>query len=122
MLTISLAGMAIATRVVRKVIGLEDTVVLDDPPGSLGHVRAQDGGGKLGVIVRGQRVAQVMQQCRNHQFLLRAVAQRTRGRLQRMLLTVDRVAGERGALGAEVVEHAVGDARSSSRPRGAAGS
>ena len=110
MIAVLVARVAVAAVKMGVVDKLEQTVVTDDPVRALGHVGTQDEGGQLAVAVRGQRVVDVVQQRRNHQLLLRAVAVRPRRGLQRVLQPVDLVAGQRARQRAELSQHPVGGA------------
>ncbi len=77
-----IARIPIPAQMVRVVIRLHHPVLLDDP-GHLGpHVRPQNTRRNLGVIVRSQLIPDVVNQCRNQQFLVGPVGVSPRGRLQ----------------------------------------
>ena len=71
-----------AAEMVRVVITLEESVLLDDP-GNLGaDVGADDACGDLGMVERRQLVAHVVNERRDDEFVVRAVLSRARGALQ----------------------------------------
>jgi len=78
--------------VVKVVVALEQSVFLDHPSGVGMHVGLEDRCGELGVVVLGQEVADVMKKCRDHGLLVRAIALRARRGLERVRVTVDRLA------------------------------
>ena len=75
------------------VIGLEGGVMGDDPGAFLAHEGPQDGGCIFVVIIRRQRVADIMQKRRDDPVGIGAVVQRARRRLQAMGQPADLVAG-----------------------------
>ena len=56
----AVAGVGVGADVVEPVLALEHPVVFEDPAEAFGDVRAQDGGGGLGVVRRAQHVADVV--------------------------------------------------------------
>jgi len=82
----------VEAQIMEKVIALEDAMVLEHPPVLFRHERPQDRGAEFGVVVRGERIADVMQQRAHHVLFVHAVTMCERGRLQRMLHPIHREA------------------------------
>jgi len=103
MSAIKVARVPVLTVMVPEEVSLEDRVVLHQPVIVLGDVRPQDGSGELCVVVRRQRVADIVQQGDHHGFVVGAVALGARRALQRVLEPVDLVAKR---IAAELVQKA----------------
>src|SRR5579885_1299716 len=69
-----IALVAVGPQVVEPVVALHDAVILDDPVVLLGDEGFEQGGGQLGVIERGERVADIVQQRAHHVLFIAAVA------------------------------------------------
>ena len=67
-----LAHVAVESQEVEEVIPLEDAVVLDHPMVLLRHEGLDNGGGDVGVVVRAERIADVVQQHADHIFVVAA--------------------------------------------------
>ncbi len=85
-------AIAVAAEMVKVVVALEHPVVTDDPDGLVTHVGGEDGGRDRAVIVRGQYVADVVEQRGDDELARLAVAQRPRGGLAAVASPVDPVA------------------------------
>src|SRR5258708_35327557 len=81
----SIAAVAVAARVVRVVIRLEQPMVFDDPGHLRPHVWPKDAGGDLGMVVRGKFIADVVNERRRDEFVIGAAPERARRSLQGML-------------------------------------
>ena len=75
-----------------EVVALELAVVLDHEVVGLGHERLEDAGGDVGVAVRAERVADVVEQGAQHVLVVAAVALGAGRGLQAVLQPVDREA------------------------------
>ena len=67
--------------------------MLDDPVEFFGNEGLDDRGGNIGVVIRAQRVANVVEQRHDDIFLCAAIAVRARRGLQAVRQPVDRKAG-----------------------------
>ncbi len=94
--------------IVEEIIALEDAVMLEHPPVLFRDERLEHRRTKFGMIVRGQRVADIVQQRADDIFLVHAVAVRQRRRLQRMLHAVDREAAAIAFEQLQMRQHPVG--------------
>ena len=84
-----LAHVPVEPQVVEEVIPLEDAVMLDHPMVLLRHEGLDDGGGDVGVIVRAERIADIVQQRADHIFLVPARLKRAGRGLQAVLQAID---------------------------------
>src|SRR5450631_1472326 len=91
----SIAPVAVAAGMVGVVVGLEQSVLFDDPGHFRPHIRPKDAGGYLGMVVRRKFIADVVDERCRDQFVIGAVAERTRRSLQRMLETAHRISLQR---------------------------
>jgi hypothetical protein len=104
----AVARVAVAAQMVGVVIRLEDPVMPDDPVRTLRHVRPQDRRREFTVIAGRKRIADIVQQGRDHHLLVGAIAQRPGRGLQPVFLAGDGIAVEGLAEAAEILQHAVG--------------
>ena len=90
----ALAPVTICAEMMGVVVALEEPVLLDDPGDLRPHVRPDDGAGDFRVIERRQLVPHIVNERRDDELVIRAVAPRARRGLQRMLQPGDRVAAQ----------------------------
>jgi hypothetical protein len=80
---------AIEPEVVKKIVALENSVLLDHPVILFRNERLQDGCGDIGVIAGSERVTDVVQKCADDVFLIPSILVRASGGLQAMLQPVN---------------------------------
>ena len=87
--------MPIPAAVMREVVRLKQAMLFDDP-GDLGpHIRPDDCRGNLRVVVRREIIADIVNQCRNDQFIVRTCRESPGRRLQRVTESGHRVSEQR---------------------------
>ena len=67
---VRVAGITILVYVVKVVVSLEDTVVLNDPMPPFGNIRFQYSSSDLRVIVFGDELTDVVEQSHKHRFII----------------------------------------------------
>ncbi len=77
-----IAHVPIATVVVDVVIRLHQSVLLNNPSHFWPHIRPDDSRGHLSVVVRRKLITHIVDQRRDNQLIVRAVAQRPGRSLQ----------------------------------------
>ena len=87
-----IAQIAIQADVMEKIIALEDSVLLHHPVIGVADERPQDRRRHLGMIEGAEHVADIVQQCADHVFVVAPVTQCQGRRLQRMAVPIDRQA------------------------------
>ena len=111
MSAVALARVRILADLVEVVVALEQAVLQHEPVRVLRHVRTQHGGAELRVVLRGEVVADVVQESGHHELLALARTQRPGRRLQRVLVAVDPIPRQTARELLEVRKHAVAGLR-----------
>ena len=92
----AVAPVAVAAEMMRVVVALEETVLLDDP-GDLGpHIGPQNARGEFRMIVRRQIIAHVVNERSDDELVVRPVPPGTRRGLQRMFQARHAITAEPG--------------------------
>ena len=108
---IAVAGVWVETDEMTVVDHLERAVMAHDPAALLAHERFDHGGGNLRMVVRCERIADIVQQGADDPVGIRAVPLRSRSALQRMAKAGDPVAAHAVFERAQAGQHALGRAR-----------